>query len=134
MPQGSKTIAKRGGKVWMRDANAARLKPWRAIVAEAADIGVTFDQPVIVWLSFTVRRPIRPRFLAPAVKPDVDKLTRSTLDGLKDGGLIADDARVVLAIARKRYPDHSEPLGAHITVEPWTQQREDSLWLTATHP
>ena len=93
--QGSKTIAKGGGKVWLRDANAGKLKPWRAQVAEAADVGVSFDCPVAVWLQFMMPLPKRPKFRRPAVKPDIDKLSRAILDGLTDGGLLADDSRVV---------------------------------------
>jgi Holliday junction resolvase RusA-like endonuclease len=134
VPQGSKTIGRnrQGSKTWLRDANAKRLKPWRQVVAEAADVGVTFDAPVIVWLSFVLPKPQRPRFLAPAVKPDIDKLMRAVCDGLKDGGLIGDDARIVVAPIRKRYPTPGDPTGVGIDVEEWTQEREDAIW--RTHP
>ena len=111
--QGSKTLAHGGGKTWMRDANAKRLKPWRAEVAKAADVGVTFDCPVEVRLRFLMPRPKRPRFSRPAVKPDIDKLTRSILDGLTSGGLISDDARVVKLVAEEYYDEYP---GVHVTV------------------
>lgn len=104
VPQGSKTIGRGGGKVWLRDANAGRLKPWREKVATAArETGSRFDGPVTVTLIFTMPRPKRPRFKFPAVKPDLDKLERAVFDGLTDGGLIADDALVVEVWARKEY-------------------------------
>lgn len=104
VPQGSKTIGRGGGKVWLRDANATKLKPWREKVAAAArDAGARFDGPVTVTLMFTMPRPKKSRFKLPAVKPDLDKLTRAVFDGLTDGGLIADDALVVELRARKIY-------------------------------
>lgn len=103
IPQGSKTIAKAGRKVWLRDANAAKLKPWRARVAAAADFGVTLDGPVLVAAVFYMPRPKKPRWWRPAVKPDVDKLARALMDGMTDGGLLADDARVTDLILMKRY-------------------------------
>lgn len=120
VPQGSKTIAKGGGKTWLRDANAGMLRPWRHVVATAADLGVTFDAPVTVTLGFVLPRPKRPRWLVPAVKPDIDKLTRAVLDGLVDGGLLYDDSRVVDLAIKKRYPSPGHPVvGVHIDVEPW---------------
>lgn len=111
--QGSKTIAKGGGKAWMRDANAKRLKPWRERVAKAADLGVTFDCPVKVFAYFDMPQPKKPKFGRPAVKPDVDKLARALLDGMTDGGLLKDDSRVVDLHVVKRY---SESPGVSVTV------------------
>lgn len=119
VPQGSKTIARRGDKTWLRDANAGKLRPWRHLVAAASDIGITFDAPVAVELTFVMPKPKRPRWFVPAVKPDLDKLTRSTLDGMVDGGLLYDDARAVQLIIRKRYPQGDEPTGVAVTVTPW---------------
>jgi Holliday junction resolvase RusA-like endonuclease len=57
----------------------------------------------------------RPRFHVPAVRPDIDKLTRAVLDGLTDGGLISDDARVVRLMVDEVYGDR---VGVDVTV--WT--------------
>lgn len=111
--QGSKTIAKGGGKTWMRDANATRLKPWRRLVAEAADLGVTFDCPVKVVMRFEMPRPKKPKFGRPAVKPDCDKLARAVMDGMTDGGLLADDSRVVDLHVTEFY---AERPGVDVTV------------------
>lgn len=116
VPQGSKTVARGGGKVWLRDANAARLKPWRAEVAAAADLGHTFDGPVFVAATFFMPRPQRPKWWSPAVKPDVDKLTRALFDGMTDGGLLADDARVTRAHVEKRYATDAHPAGVLVVV------------------
>lgn len=119
VPQGSKTVSQAKGRAWLRDANAARLKPWRHVIATHADLGVTFDCPVTVTLSFVLPRPKRPRWLVPAVKPDIDKLTRSTLDGLTDGGLLYDDSRVVELHVTKRYATPGDQPGVGIDVEAW---------------
>ena len=121
VPQGSKTVSQAKGRAWLRDANAKRLKPWRHVVATHADLGVTFDCPVTVTLSFVLPKPKRPRWTVPAVKPDLDKLTRAVLDGLTDGGLVADDARVVDLIVRKRYPTPGDLTGVGIDVTEWRE-------------
>lgn len=113
IPQGSKTVAKAGKKVWLRDANATKLKPWREKVAAAADLGISFDVPVVVRAVFYMPMPKRPKFTRPAVKPDVDKLARALLDGMTDAGLISDDSRVVRLVAEKWY---SESPGVSVTV------------------
>jgi Holliday junction resolvase RusA-like endonuclease len=122
VPQGSKTVSQAKGRAWLRDANAARLKPWRHVIATHADLGVTFDCPVIVTLSFVLPRPQKPRWTVPAVKPDIDKLCRAILDGLKDGGLLAEDSRVVTLTATKRYPNPGDPTGVGIDVTEWSNQ------------
>ena len=113
VPQGSKTVATGGGKTWLRDANAAKLRPWRERVAAAADVGLTFDCPVSVRVLFEMPRPKRPKFGLPAVPPDVDKLARAVLDGLKQGGLVSDDGRVVRLVVEKVY---TESPGATVWV------------------
>jgi Holliday junction resolvase RusA-like endonuclease len=120
VPQGSKTVSQAKGRAWLRDANAARLKTWRHVIATHADLGVTFDCPVIVTLSFVLPRPQRPRWGVPAVKPDIDKLCRAILDGLQDGGLLAEDSRVVTLTATKRYPNPGDPTGVGIDVTEWS--------------
>lgn len=54
-------------------------------------------------------RPSAPR--RPGVKPDLDKLVRSTLDGLVAGGALEDDARIVGLVASKRYAAKGSPVG-----------------------
>ncbi|MCI2959524.1 RusA family crossover junction endodeoxyribonuclease [Agromyces atrinae] len=116
--QGSKSAFMLGNRARIVDQNHKKLKPWRAIVATHADLGVTFDQPVAVTLRFVMPRPQRPRWQVPAVKPDIDKLVRAVLDGLTDGGLIADDARVVKLTASEEYASDGNPVGVHVAVTP----------------
>lgn len=116
IPQGSKVVARGGGKTWLRDANASKLKPWRAKVAAAADLGVTFDEPVFVAAVFYMPRPKRPKFLLPGVKPDLDKLFRALGDGMTDGGLLGDDALIVSKFIHKRYASTQNPVGVKVLV------------------
>lgn len=113
IPQGSKSAYVVGTRAVVTDASRTKLKPWRAVVAAEADMGRTFTGPVEVLLTFHMPKPQRPKFWAPAVKPDIDKLTRAILDGLTDGGLIEDDARVVRLVVAKVY---ALPLGVAVTV------------------
>ncbi|MGN6199997.1 RusA family crossover junction endodeoxyribonuclease [Humibacter sp.] len=113
VPQGSKTAFVVGKRAVVTDQNRVKLKPWRETVAIAADMGRTFPGPVEVVLVFSLPKPQRPRWFVPAVKPDIDKLVRAVFDGLTDGGLIDDDARIITLTASKVY---ALPLGVHITV------------------
>ena len=116
MPQGSKSLIRRGGKAWMIDANSSRLKPWRQKVAEAADLGETFDCPVMVAAVFYMPRPKTVKRLLPSVKPDLDKLFRALGDGMKDGGLLSDDSRIVTQFIHKRYESRLNPVGVRVLV------------------
>lgn len=116
IPQGSKTVAKGGGKVWLRDSNAKVLKPWRAEVAAVADVGRTFTVPVFVAAVFYLPRPKTVRRLFPSVKPDLDKLFRALGDGLTDGGLLADDSLIVSQFIHKRYASAANPPGVRVLV------------------
>ena len=108
VPQGSKNVYVRGGRAVLVDANP-RLKSWRAAVRAAAEEAIagegweTLDEPCRVYLGFTMPRPQRPRWDVPAVKPDLDKLTRAVLDALTDAGVWRDDSRVVGLEVTKRY-------------------------------
>lgn len=120
VPQGSKTVARGGGKSWLRDANGAKLAPWRRRVAdaaaEAASVGRSFDCPVLVVAVFYMPAPKRPRWWLPAVKPDLDKLMRALGDGMTDGGLVKDDARITTLALMKRYATDDNPAGVRVLV------------------
>ena len=120
-PQGSKRgfINRHTGRVQMVESSE-KVRPWRqAVIAAALDSlngDAPFDGPVAIWLRFAMPRPkghygtgrnagklkdSAPAF--PAVRPDLDKLARSTLDGLEDAGLILADAQIVTLRVEKRY-------------------------------
>lgn len=132
-PQGSKRHVGRGILV----ESSKHVKPWRdavrTSVADAWDQGA-HDGPLMLELTFwfprprghygtgknTARlKPSAPSF--PAGPPDVDKLIRSTMDGITAAGLWRDDARVVQVVGRKRYTGDDMPHpGARIVVWPVT--------------
>ena len=130
-PQGSKRHVGNGVLI----ESSAKVKPWRQDVRAAAiEAAAHFDGPVRLTVGFLLRRPAShyrtgknahllrdaaPRH--PGKKPDIDKLLRSTLDGLGESGIWRDDAQVVRVRAEKLYADH-EPVGAHITIEPLGEQ------------
>jgi Holliday junction resolvase RusA-like endonuclease len=51
------------------------------------------------------------------VRPDLDKLLRSTLDGLTDAGVWRDDSQVVSISAAKVYAKNGDTPGVIIEVE-----------------
>lgn len=132
-PQGSKRHVGNGVMI----ESSARVKPWRQDVKYAAldalggyDAARIIAGPVAVSLTFYLPRPkghwrtganahllrdSAPRF--PAGRPDVDKLARSTLDGLGEAGVWADDSQVVSLHASKVYAPAENRPGARIEVE-----------------
>jgi Holliday junction resolvase RusA-like endonuclease len=81
---------------------------------------------VCVRLTFSLRRPrghYRPNGMLrdaapsfPTVKPDLDKLVRSTLDALTMSGVIEDDARIWGLSASKQYAPLGCETGASIEI------------------
>lgn len=115
-PQGSKTALPGGRLIEGGSATGrARHRAWRTAVAEAAAYAMTsrdapLDGPLQLVADFRLPRPASARKSKVWAdrKPDLDKILRSTLDGLTDGGLIADDARVVYVSASKALADLSD--------------------------
>lgn len=101
--------------------NNKKLKPYRqelshTVIAAMLEAGVTPPMagkhvPVSVVLDFYLERPpsIPKKRTFIVVKPDIDKLARSTLDALT-GNLFLDDAQVVELSVRKHYgvPERAE--------------------------
>jgi Holliday junction resolvase RusA-like endonuclease len=94
------------GKVAQVESSKARVNDWRSDVKTATEQAIAvhagdwapLDGPLMARIVFTLRKPTsapKTRTTYPDRKPDVDKLLRSTLDGLTSAGLIADDARIV---------------------------------------
>lgn len=135
-PQGSKkAITGRNGKVRLIESSKA-VKPWRLDVQAAAldtfGNGNLLHEAVHVTLEFWVTRPASApkwRFWAPKM-PDLDKLTRSTLDGLT-GIAFVDDGQVASLYATKRYA-HAAPTGCRITVAPLVNLERKTLGTSAT--
>jgi len=137
-PQGSKSAVTIGGEARIiegkTDGQRAKHKAWRIAVAQAAKDLTTHEDPTIRAEQFTGPTLLSVTFLMPrpksrtkrhhgwhVVAPDLDKLLRSTLDGLTDGGLLADD-KIVCTIAAAK-AETTGWTGAMVTLEeilePW---------------
>lgn len=122
-PQGSKRgfVNKKTGKVNMVESSA-KLAPWRdAVRGEAqramqAAAAAPLEGPVSVSFTFYMPRPASApkRVLWPVKQPDLDKLVRSTMDGLTAGGAWLDDAQAVTITATKRFADLCNAAGCVI--------------------
>lgn len=102
-----------------------RVKPWRALVTAATrraigeNAAIAFpplDGPLEANIVFTVLKPAS----APKRKRtwpitrhsgDLDKLLRSTFDGIADGNGVVDDSRIIRVTATKTFPgEHPDAL------------------------
>jgi Holliday junction resolvase RusA-like endonuclease len=128
-PQGSKSVGRHGGVY----EKSRKVKPWRdAIRAAALAQGSPFVTGAVeVRIVFILARPaghyrtgrnsrlVRDSApVLPMTRPDLDKLVRSTLDGLMGAKVYADDGQVVELNVRKRYADASagEKPGAELEI------------------
>lgn len=116
VPQGSKKGFVVGRRAVLVDDNKVLLKPWRAKIAKAVDLGVTYDCAVIVEAIFYLPRGKTVTRKYPTTVPDLDKLMRALGDGMTDGGLIRDDSIICDENIKKRYADGCEP-GVTVTVK-----------------
>jgi Holliday junction resolvase RusA-like endonuclease len=101
-----------------------RVKPWRALVTAATQASINtggtgyqaLDGPLEAEIVFTVRKPAsapKRRRTWPTTRDsgDLDKLLRSTFDGIADGQAVVDDARIIRVSATKAFPgEHPEAL------------------------
>jgi Holliday junction resolvase RusA-like endonuclease len=108
IPQGSKTIAQGGGRVWLREANP-KLKAWReslaAQVRKQTPDGMSFKkhEPVRAVILIYLPKPKSVTRSRPTVKPDVDKLCRAIFDGLTMANVWSDDSQCVDVKIAKHY-------------------------------
>ncbi len=137
-PQGSKRAFVVKNRAVVVDDNKPTLRSWRqdvraaALEAIYATTWATLDGPITILVTFYLPRPrghygtgtnahrikpSAPQF--PAVKPDIDKLARSTLDALGEAQAWTDDSRVVVLGATKQYADNRPP-GAEIQISACT--------------
>ncbi|MEU1133547.1 RusA family crossover junction endodeoxyribonuclease [Streptomyces sp. NPDC005900] len=101
-----------------------RVKPWRALVTTAAIDAIAnggarytpLDGPLAAEIIFTVRKPAsapKRRRTWPNTRDsgDLDKLLRSTFDGIADARAVVDDSRITHVTATKTFPsEHPEAL------------------------
>lgn len=133
-PQGSKkpagTMTTSTGKTVTRLVESSKkVKPWREAVKAAADVAMDgaepWDEPVAITLDLWMPRPaVKAAALWHPKYPDLDKLARSTFDGLKAGGVVRDDSLIVSVVATKRLVPHERgrrstvPTGCRVAVYP----------------
>ncbi|MFB6665884.1 RusA family crossover junction endodeoxyribonuclease [Streptomyces parvus] len=131
-PQGSKKYAghRRNAASGRMSAvlveQSKRVKPWRHLVTTATTTAMTathikqyggypmdgtqpLDGPLEAEIVFTVLKPAsapKRRRTWPTTRHsgDVDKLIRSTFDGIADAQAIADDSRIIRVTATKAFP------------------------------
>lgn len=128
-PQGSKKggYSAKTGKTFVYEQNSKTQKSWRQdVIAAAVELREahgwgTLDGPVEIHMTFRLPRPASVKITKrpyPAVKPDIDKLIRNTLDGLTQAGIYRDDAQVIHMWATKYYAtdDPGGSPGASIRV------------------
>lgn len=117
-PQGSKTAKCINGKAIMWEASG-KVKEWRKNVSAAATLEMQtrklepVEGAVEVVLQFMMPRGKSVTRQWHTVKPDLDKLVRSTLDGLT-GIVFKDDAQVNAITAVKDYA--TDKVGVQIFI------------------
>jgi crossover junction endodeoxyribonuclease RusA len=125
-PQGSKRSLGNGRMI----ENCKRVKPWREAVRQeaiktevdlipcACNVSIVFRflRPRSHFKKDGTLKQSAPKWLITR-RGDVDKLLRSTFDGLT-GALLVDDSLVVTVSAEKRYCVGNELPGASICVMP----------------
>ncbi len=115
-PQGSKRHVGNGILI----ESSKKVQPWREAVAWVArkHFKEPIEDAVLVEFEFVLPRTKRmgDKIAPPMIqKPDIDKLARSTCDGLS-GVAYKDDSQIVSLYVRKRRARPGEGTGAHIQV------------------
>lgn len=140
-PQGSKNaFIGRDGKAHTKESSAG-VRPWRnAVIADALVVLNRYNlahlddrwEPLVGPLRVQVRfyqrrpkghfgtgrnagvlKPTAPRYVT--TTPDIDKLLRSTFDGLKEAGIYRDDSLVVKVTAEHVYANQRSGAFIHVT-------------------
>lgn len=132
-PQGSKTVSRWGG---LRESSK-RVGPWRSEVGFTSREfykGAPISEPVELEITFYFPRPkshygtgrnaeklkaSAPMYCTSCSHGDLDKLCRSTFDGLavrSGGSVITDDSLVVRLRCEKRYASADNPPGALVRL------------------
>lgn len=115
-PKGSRIPGlRKDGTVFTRPASKNE-KAWVECVAREALSHELLEPPYMLVLTFHMARPKKPAHGWPT-RGDLDKLVRSTIDGLVNGNLILDDRHVVVISASKRWVTEEHHEGATVTVD-----------------
>ena len=116
-PQGSKRAFITNGRAIITDVNPSTLRTWRDDVKHAALDAMNghppLSGPLELLVTFVLIKPASVKRVWPHVRPDLDKLLRSTGDALTTAGVYGDDSQLVKITAQKVYGVHS---GAEVIV------------------
>ena len=114
---------RKNGSLYLLRSGSQKHREWRSAaettIRQAVNLWkweVSSDDEYSVPLSFLLPKPKSVTRAQPNVKPDIDKLCRSTLDALTVGKAIDDDARIIQLTASKTYASKAEQPGCYITV------------------
>lgn len=109
------------GRVTLTEMSS-KVAPWRSAVRSACLTAIAqhgslrpweqIAEPVEVRITFAVPRGKTVRRRWPSVAPDIDKLVRSTLDGVSEAAVWASDALVVRLLVEELYQGSEGVLGA----------------------
>lgn len=114
--EGGSTKGKREYRQWRRAVKAASES---AVELYASDVEFPLDEPIAVSLSFLLPVVASDKYRSYAsTKPDLDKLVRSTLDGMAEGGLMIEDSRVVDLTACKEHAPEGREIGCAVNLIP----------------
>ena len=127
IPQGSKTVAQGGGKVWLRDANP-KLKRWRETVTAQVLEQMQANEyeqfqahaPIRAILLFQLPKPKSVNREYPTVKPDIDKLTRAIFDSLEAANVMPGDQQITSVHASKYYCAENDTPKVYINLHIYT--------------
>ena len=122
---------RKNGSLYLLRSGSQKHKEWRQTaeftIRQAVKLWeweVAQDDQYSVSLSFLLPKPKSVSRAQPNVKPDIDKLCRSTLDALTVGKAIDDDARIIQLTACKTYATEAEQPGCYITVNKLNESKE----------
>jgi crossover junction endodeoxyribonuclease RusA len=119
-PQGSKRHVGNGRMV----ESSKKVAPWRHAVIQKVqelDLVLGLIGPLEVTVSFLLPAPKTLKRQWPSVRPDLDKLLRSTFDALTISGLWIDDSQVIALMANKKY-GRDQQTGAFIRIQLLTHE------------
>lgn len=114
MPYGRARVCSRGLKprFFVNPKESAWRQNLVAGVRATWGMRAPLDEPLALLVRFSFPRPQKPRFWAPAVKPDLDNLVKQVKDSLNKIVWI-DDCRIIDIVASKQY---AESPSIHIEV------------------
>lgn len=128
VPKGSMRAfpVKKGDKYGTVISHTPKSKLWEAKIRKALE-GWTehIDGPVLIILQFFLTKPKTVKRELPGVKPDIDKLERAVLDGVKS--VIGDDGHVTDVLKSKRYATLENPAGVHVWFSPVSKDKADRI-------